>query len=469
MPELAHLVPNPALLARTRRRSDRAIGATGPVVLWLQRAQRAYDNPALDLAISLGNRLGAPVLAFLAPRPDFPLAQLRHYAFMVQGFAGLQRDLAARGVPLVLRAPPQTSLTQFCREVGARAVVGDEYPLEFSEKWRVAAGQRLPVALWTVEADLVVPSRALPAGEFWAAHTLRPKIARQLAQWLEPQPEPVAQVPWAGPLPRSEDPQDVQGFLTRMGPLPSLAGAVNLPGGRDAGLRRLQPWTDGGLANYMELRDDPSQDGTSMLSPYLHFGQLGPREVARAALSAEAPEAARLGFVEQLVVRRELAWHFVAGNPHYATLQGCENWAKKTLAEHLGDRRPYQYSYAQLEAAQTHDTAWNAAQLQMVRTGWMHNRMRMYWAKQLLLWTADPEQAFAFALQLNDTYQLDGRDPNGYTGIAWSIGGKHDRPWPPHKPVWGLIRPMVASGLAKKFNVELYARQQGTARQPGLL
>ncbi|MBI5608695.1 MAG: deoxyribodipyrimidine photolyase, partial [Deltaproteobacteria bacterium] len=338
---------------------------------------------------------------------------------------------------------------------------------EFAEKWRVEAGRRLSVALWTVGADLVVPSRALPPGEFWAAHSLRPKIARQLATWLAPASEPIAEVAWPGTPPLSQDPQDWRAFLARLGPLPAVAGPVALVGGRQAGLQRLGHWLNGGLGRYTERRDDPTEDGTSRLSPYLHFGQLGPREVAQAACCAPAPAEARDAFVEQLVVRRELAWHFAARNPHHASLQGCEAWALKSLKEQAGDRRPFRYTYAELEQAATHDPAWNAAQRQMVQTGWMHNRMRMYWAKQLLLWTDDPQQAFAFALRLNDTWQLDGRDPNGYAGIAWAIGGKHDRPWPPRKPVWGLVRPMVASGLAKKFNAELYVRQPG-AGQPDL-
>ncbi|HWN82404.1 MAG TPA: hypothetical protein VNM87_09940, partial [Candidatus Udaeobacter sp.] len=187
--------------------------------------------------------------------------------------------------------------------------------------------------------------------------------------------------------------------------------------------------------------------------------QLGPHTVALAASAAAGPAAAKAAFFEELIVRRELAVNFVTHAPHYDRLQAAPAWGRRTLAEHAADRRSHQYREAELEAAVTHDPLWNAAQLEMVKTGRMHGYLRMYWAKKLLEWTGSPAEAYEIAVRLNDRYQLDGRDPNGYTGIAWAIGGAHDRPWPPHREVLGLIRPMTFNGLKRKFPVADYVRR----------
>jgi deoxyribodipyrimidine photo-lyase len=175
-----------------------------------------------------------------------------------------------------------------------------------------------------------------------------------------------------------------------------------------------------------------------------------------AARDAAAPETAKAAFLEELIVRREVAINYVARNPQYDRLEGCPDWGRRTLAEHAADPRPYRYTEAQLEAAETRDPLWNAAQIEMVVTGRMHGYLRMYWAKKILEWTEAPEEAFEIAVRLNDRYELDGRDPNGYTGVAWAIGGKHDRPWGPRRPVFGLIRYMSSEGCARKFDVRAY-------------
>jgi deoxyribodipyrimidine photo-lyase len=213
------------------------------------------------------------------------------------------------------------------------------------------------------------------------------------------------------------------------------------------------------LRGYAVGRNHPELDATSQLSPYLHFGHIGPREVARAVRDADAPREDRDAFLEEFIVRRELAVNFVRFNPRYDRLDGCEPWARRTLDAHAADPREPRYSLARLEAADTHDPLWNAAQAQMVETGWMHGYVRMYWAKKILEWTRDPAQAFAHAVLLNDRYQLDGRDPNGYTGIAWGIGGKHDRAWGPERPVYGTIRYMSYASTSRKFDCARYIRR----------
>ena len=236
----------------------------------------------------------------------------------------------------------------------------------------------------------------------------------------------------------------------------TLAPAPGFRGGPTEGRRRLRRFVAERLAGYADARNHPEHDGTSELSPYLHFGHLGPREVALAIRDSGAPLSDRQAFLEQLIVRRELGVNFVRFNDRYDQLAGCEPWALETLRRHHRDRRPHLYSARQLEQADTHDELWNAAQRQMVTTGWMHGYVRMYWAKKILEWTRSPEEAFAVAIELNDRYEIDGRDPNGYAGIAWAIGGKHDRAWGPERPVFGTIRYMSFGSTSRKFDSRRY-------------
>ncbi len=209
-------------------------------------------------------------------------------------------------------------------------------------------------------------------------------------------------------------------------------------------------------------RNHPEIAGTSRLSPYLHFGNIGPLTIALAVEKAEKSgkisSTTSERFLEQLIGWRELAVLFVRHEPNYDNWECAAPWARKTLLEHAADPRPRRYSFDQLERGETHDDLWNAAQREMVVTGWMHNFMRMYWAKKILEWAPDPATAFDWAVILNDRYELDGRDPNGYAGIAWAIVGKLDRPWF-NRPVFGLVRPMASKSFARKFDAEAYIRQ----------
>ena len=444
---------------RVRERRSGALADRGPVVYWMQRSQRGRSNLALDLAIRAANRLGAPLLVFLAPRPDFPGATRRSLTFLLQGVADIAADLAERGATLVLRSPPRTSLLRFCQEVQARLVVGDEHWLREPMAWRDKAARELTVPYWSVDADVIVPLQALPQKEEFAARTLRPRILRLVPEYLHTASEPHCQVAWTGPTALGDELDPWGTLLQHLGPMDESAQPVALKGGRGAGLAALQRWVTGRLPRYLEDRNEPSVDGTSNLSAYLHFGHLSPLEVALATQQAEAPPQAKEAFLEQLIVRRELAIQFTARNPHYDTLAGCENWARATLDLHRADTRDYLYSLEEFEQARTHDPAWNAAQTQLLRDGTMHNYMRMYWAKKILEWSPDPETAMATALLINDRYQLDGRDPNGFTGVAWAIGGKHDRPWAPHRTAYGTIRYMNAAGLERKTNIRAYIRR----------
>ena len=431
------------------------------VVYWMQRAQRARDNPALDVAIAAGNLLNKPVVVLFVLVNDYPSANLRHYQFMLEGLRELPEALAARRVGFVVRVGRIDEVARFCDEAGAALLVGDENPLREPERWRRHLADNGRVPFWTVDADVVVPS-ALLEKEQYSAATIRPRIHRQLEWCLRPAPRRVARVRWSGDggMGWEAEPAvlDRLAIDARLGPAPGWRG------GAAAGRGRLRSFVAHRLAGYASARNDPSLDGTSGLSPYLHFGQLGPREVALAVRDADAPLEDRHAFLEEFIVRRELAVNFVRFNPRYDRLDGCAAWARATLDRHRHDERTPLYTERQLEEGSTGDPLWNAAQRQMAETGWMHGYVRMYWAKKILEWSASPEEAMASAIALNDRYEIDGRDPNGYAGVAWAIGGKHDRPWGPERPVFGTVRFMSFASTSRKFDSRAYiARWTGKA------
>lgn len=442
---------------RVTQRSTRPRDPKGRcVVYWMQRAQRGRDNPALDLAIDVGNELGLPVVVHLGHVPFFPHATARAYAFLFEGVADVAADVERRGSAFAYRPYPDHRIDAFAREVGAALVIGDENPLRETEQWRKTAAERLPMALFTVDADVVVPTSTFDREEY-AARTIRPKIHRVWHEFLVPSEEKKARKRFAaGEAPRSE-PCDAAALMRRFEVDESARPTTHYRGGTKAGTAMLNDFVANRLAHYHERRNHPEDArGSSLLSPWLHFGHLGPRGVALAAMAADAPDDAKNAFLEELIVRRELAINFVKFNRDYDRYECGHAWALKTLEEALKDTRPVVYTEEQFELAKTHDPLWNAAQLQMVETGHMHNYVRMYWAKKILEWTKHPRDAFDIAVRLNDRYELDGRDPNGYTGVAWAIVGKHDRPWAPARPIFGMIRFMSLASTGRKFDSKAY-------------
>ncbi len=424
------------------------------VVCWMQRAQRAEDNPALDAAIAAANELRRPVVALFVLDPRFPSANLRHFQFMVEGLVELPDALAARGVGFVLRVGGRDEVARFCEDVRASLLVGDENPLREPERWRREVSQLLRVPFWTVDADVVVPT-VLLGKEQWSAGTMRPRVLRHLDLCLRPSRRTKAAVAWRAPAGLRRVPPDLR-LLDDLRLDRAVAPAPGWRGGRHAGLGRLKAFVRQGLDGYSIRRNRPEADGTSRLSPYLHFGQIGPREAALAVRDADAPLADRQALIEELVIRRELAVNFVRYNPSYDRVESAARWALDTLARHRGDVREWTYSERELERTETHDPLWNAAQRQMVESGWMHGYVRMYWAKKILEWSRSPEDAMAAAIALNDRYQLDGRDPSGYAGIAWAIVGKHDRAWGPERPIYGTVRYMSFASTSRKFDSRAY-------------
>jgi deoxyribodipyrimidine photo-lyase len=422
----------------------------------MQRAQRAIDNPALNVAVDVANALGKPLVAFFAPVPFYPHANLRHYRFLNEAIPEIASELGRRNVGLVLRHFPDHSLLRFYDEVRPALVVGDENPLREPKAWREKAAKKLRVPLWTVDADVIIPSRLLTKAEY-AARTIRPKLRAQLPLFLVPTRNRAARVGWTKP--RSLHSLPIECDITEGWPLDRSASPVGKwRGGTREASRLLQGFVEHKLRGYGTDRNKPELDRTSRLSPYLHFGHISPITVGLAVQKADAPPADKEAFLDQLLTWRELAINFVRFNSDYDNFECAEPWAHRSLAKHASDPRPVLYTERQLEQAETHDSLWNAAQMQMVNTGWMHNYMRMYWAKKILEWSPSPAEAYRVAVYLNDKYQLDGRDPNGYAGIAWSIVGKFDRPWF-ERPIFGQIRYMSAASTGKKFDSKKYIEQ----------
>jgi deoxyribodipyrimidine photo-lyase len=426
------------------------------VIYWMQRAQRAVDNPALDIAVRLGNELRLPVVTFFGLNPFIERANGRHYRFLVEGLSDIAAGLRRRRVGFVLRRYPDHRLLPLVDQVRPAIVVGDENPLRQTERWREQVGDDLRVPLWTVDADVVVPVK-LQHKEHYAARTIRPRLLEHLDAFLTTSKNPVATIQWRAPRGLTSLEPSLR-LLDRLPIDRSVSAITTMRGGTSEARRHLRAFVRTHLDRYARDRNHPELPGTSQLSPYLHFGHIGPREVGVAVRDSGGEPGAVHAFLEQLIVRRELAVNFVTFNDKYDALAGCERWARQTLAAHRRDRRPYLYTEARLEAGDTHDPLWNAAQRQMVTAGWMHGYVRMYWAKKILEWTSSADEAFDIAVRLNDRYLLDGRDPNGYANIAWAIGGKHDRPWPP-RPVFGTVRSMSYASTVRKFDAERYITQ----------
>jgi deoxyribodipyrimidine photo-lyase len=437
----------------------------GPVIYWMQRAQRAECNHALDLAVRTANSRDVSVFAYFGLTDGFPGANLRHYRFMLEGIAETSKNLADRGVRLLVRSEaPWEGIVRLAGELGACAVVTDVGYLPLHRRWRRRAASALDVPLIGVETDCVVPASAASDHEEYAARTIRPKINRLLDAFLEEPEEALPRRESVGAGPESESTADIDALLEGLDIDRSVPPSRLWRGGRSHAAALLEEFLRHRIGSYHETARDPAADTTSKLSPYLHFGQISPLEVALRAseLEGPGPEA----FMEQLVVRRGLAQNMTLHNGSFRRIGCLPDWALATLREHAGDRREHLYGLQQLEGAETEDPYWNAAQTEMTATGRMHNYMRMYWGKKILEWSPSPQEALDRILALNDRWELDGRDPNGYAGALWCLG-KHDRAWK-ERPVVGKVRWMSPAGLERKFDMTGYlAKVEGLAEGKG--
>ncbi len=424
----------------------------GPVVYWMSRDQRVRDNWALLFAQKLALNKGEPLVVVFCLVPQFLNATIRHYSFMLKGLLEIEADLAKKNITFyLLQGKPENVITAFVKKIKASALVGDFDPLTIKKDWKERVAEHIDIPFYEVDAHNIIPCWIASSKQEFGAYTLRPKINRLLPEFLDDLPlvknHPF---PCKAKLMKTDWEKVKQSLKVN-----KRVSEVNwINPGEKAANKSLKNFLTNRLKHYAQHRNDPNLDGQSNLSAYLHFGQLSAQRVAL-EVSRGGIDGSSKAFLEELIVRRELSDNFCFYNSNYQSFDGFPAWAQKTLKQHRQDKREYFYSIKEFENAETHDELWNAAQLEMVERGKMQGYLRMYWAKKILEWTNSPEDALETAIYLNDTYELDGRDPNGYAGIAWSIGGVHDRAWG-ERPVFGKIRYMSFNGCKAKFNVQEY-------------
>ncbi len=423
------------------------------VLYWMQASQRTECNHALEYAIIKANEFRKPILVFFGITDAFPEANERHYVFMLEGLREVEQSLEERGIQMViLHKSPEMGAVQLAKK--ASLAVVDRGYLKIQRRWRNDAARQMDCPLIEVETDVIVPVEEVSIKEEYAAATIRSKIHKKLNHFLVPLKQKDPAIDSLSLDFESFVIENIGRALSKLGVDRSVKKVNSFHGGAKEALNQLEIFLEGKLDRFPEFRNDPTLDYLSHMSPYLHFGQISPLYVALKVLETDSP--GKDAFLEELIVRRELSMNFVFYNGRYDSFEGLPEWARETLKDHQKDKRPYLYSLETLGSAKTHDPYWNAAQKEMVVKGKMHGYMRMYWGKKIMEWSRTPEEGFYAALYLNNKYELDGRDPNGFAGVAWCFG-KHDRPWG-ERPIFGNVRYMNDNGLKRKFDAEEYVR-----------
>ena len=427
------------------------------VLYWMQASQRTDYNHALAYAIDESNRLGLPLIVCFGLTDHFPEAYLRHYRFMIEGLLEVKEELGNNGIRFYVHhgSPPEGAALL---SESAALLVTDRGYLRIERAWREELLLKVNCPVVQVESDVMVPVDETSMKEEYSAATIRRKIERLLPEYALPLEKRTPNhsslhLKLKGTPMTFDNPDDILGDLDIRRDVPPVTEYFR--GGYKEARIRLEEFIENRLEDYMALKNDPSEEKVSDLSPYLHFGQISPLEIYL-SLPEHHSESKRV-FLDELITRRELAVNFVERNEYYDSYKAIGSFAKTTLEKHKEDERPFLYTLEELEKGKTHDPYWNSAQLEMVHTGKMNGYMRMYWGKKIIEWTKTPEEAYDHAVYLNNKYSLDGRDPNGFAGIAWCFG-KHDRPWK-ERAVFGVVRYMNAKGLERKFPMKVYVEK----------
>jgi len=422
----------------------------------MQSSQRTEYNHALEFAIQQANELQKPLIVYFGLTDTFPEANDRHFYFLLEGLKEVELALTKRKIKFIIRQEsPELGIEKLANE--AIQIIVDRGYLAIEKKWRRYLSGKVDCPLIQVESNTVVPVEEISDKEEFAAYTIRPKITKKLETYLAPLSKRILNQSSLDFNFKSLNLSNISDIISRLKIDHSVKKVDYYHGGISYATKNLTEFINEKLEKYENMRNNPTVDYQSNLSPYLHFGQISPLYIALEIMKTKG--TAKDDFIEQLIVRRELSINFVFYNSGYNNYQSLNlpDWARLTLEEHTKDKREYIYSLAEFEEARTHDPYWNAAQKEMIITGKMHNYMRMYWGKKILEWTENPADAYKIAIYLNNKYELDGRDPNGFTGVAWCFG-KHDRPWK-ERPIFGKVRYMNANGLKRKFDADGYVRK----------
>ncbi|MGD2096221.1 MAG: deoxyribodipyrimidine photo-lyase [Desulfobacterales bacterium] len=444
--------------SRIQSLNDLDVRPADYVLYWMQQSQRAEYNHALEYAVQQANRMEQGVLVVFGLMDDYPEANLRHYTFMLEGLQEVRAALGKRKIKMIVQKghPADVALSAGQK---ASLIVCDRGYLRPQRQWRQTVARGAGCRVVQVESDVVVPLEVVSDKAEYAARTIRPKIHKHLGHYLvEFKPTPIKKSSLQLRI-KGIDLSDIDAVLKEMSLDRDVSPVSHFFKGGTAQARKIfADFLRDRFKNYVDNRNQPQTDDVSHMSKYLHFGQISPLYLALKVQDTDKRlKQAREAFIEELVVRRELAMNFVFNTPKYDSFHCLPDWAQKTLNAHKKDKREHRYSRRQLENAKTHDEYWNAAMREMKVTGFMHNYMRMYWGKKILEWIPTPQQAFKTTLAINNKYFLDGRDANSYTGVAW-VFGVHDRAWV-ERPIFGKIRYMAASGLERKCDIQGYVKK----------
>lgn len=451
------------------------------VVYVMSRDQRVNDNHALLAAQKHAVAKGIPLAVVFCLYEKSGFRAREHYDFMLTGLREVESKLAELHIPfMLLIGNPKQRIQALIHHVQPDAIYFDFSPLKGPrELTQAIADSSENTAVYVVDTHNIIPVWVASDKKEVAAYTIRPKIHRNLAEFLH-EPDALEQqtVQWPGVVRTiSELAEQVNEVLSK---IPRNNTKIDFKSGPSTAYKHLEHFIALKLLQYAHMRNDPSQELVSDLSPYLHFGQISSLRVAlrlqeelcknhdtlHVLESPKMPQPSGIAplrdgvnaLLEEMIVRKELSDNFCYYEAHYKDLTAAPSWAQETLRQHANDPRESTYTYEDLARGTTHDKAWNAAQIQLIKTGKMHGYMRMYWAKKVLEWTESPERAIEILIKLNDFYSIDGGDSNGYVGILWSVAGVHDRPWT-ERPIFGKIRYMNYAGLKRKFDIAAYERK----------
>ncbi|XKL67184.1 hypothetical protein PGB90_010604 [Kerria lacca] len=424
------------------------------VIYWMFRDERIEDNWALLYAQKLALKNEVPLHVCFCLLPRFLDANIRHFDFIFKGLEEIESTCKNLNIQFhFLIGCGKDILPSFVERHKFGAVIIDFCPLRIPLSWAEDLSHSLPrdVPLIQVDTHNIVPCWVASDKQEYAARTIRNKINNKLNEFLTEFP-PVIKHPYISSL--KADLIDWKNAGKTLEVDKTIKPVSSITPGFRGGMKNLYEFLRDRIQFYVEYRNDPTKNGLSNMSPWLHFGQVSPQRcvlVTKKYVSMYKKSVE--SFCEELIIRRELADNFCFYNKNYDNLAGAADWARKTLNDHRKDKREQIYSKTELEAGKTHDNLWNAAQKQLCNDGKMHGYLRMYWAKKILEWSETPEEALAVSIYLNDKYSLDGRDANGYVGCMWSVCGIHDQGWR-ERPIFGKIRYMNYEGCKRKFDVK---------------
>ena len=426
------------------------------VLYWMQMFKRVDDNDALNFAIEQANERDLPLVVYEGLKFYYPWANDRIHTFILEGVAEKRAAFDRLGIRYIFylqrdERDPRDTVAHLASD--AALLVTDDFPCFIIPEHNQRIVEQVKIPVFAVDANGVIPLSCYTKEEY-AAYTIRPKIKKLLPQYLGRAPLKQLKRKATGlkvHCPETEvTEENIVELVSQCAIDHTVPPSRHYKGGTNAARRRLGHFVTKILPKYDQLRSKPDVDGSSRLSSYLHFGFISIQEIAEAVQNAKAPPAAKAAFLEEAIVRRELSFNFTRFNPDYNSIASLPAWVQQTMRDHIDDPRPNLLEPEQIDAAETPDELWNAAQRELLASGEMHNYVRMLWGKRVIEWQPSYESAFVLLEHLNNKYALDGRDPNSYAGILWCFG-KHDRPWF-DRPIFGKIRYMTSNSTGRKFN-----------------